>query len=112
MTVVIVALPTIAHDFKIDSSLGIWITFLPELISASLCAPIGRLADMYGCQRMFFCGCVCHIIAQVLCATAGSFEVLLAARAFTGLGDALSKVTGSTIILCAFSTEVSHSTCL
>jgi MFS family permease len=106
ITVVVVALPVIARDLGVDPSLGVWVTFIPMLVSAALCTPFGRIADIYGRKSLFFAGCTCHIAAQLVSANAPSFEVLLFARGLTGLGDALTKVTGSAIALSMFRAEV------
>jgi EmrB/QacA subfamily drug resistance transporter len=66
-----------------------WVLDSYNLIYASLLLTGGLLADLYGRRRIFMLGASVFTAASLICAFAPAASVLIAGRAFTGLGAAL-----------------------
>jgi EmrB/QacA subfamily drug resistance transporter len=84
-TIVATALPAIA------SSLGgvervSWVV-VGYLVAGTIAAPVyGQLRDVYGSRPMMFVALGIFLASSLLCATAGSIEMLAFARVLQGLG--------------------------
>ncbi|WP_280438893.1 MFS transporter [Nocardia cyriacigeorgica] len=77
------ALPSIAAHYQ--TTQGAWLLTSFLLVGAVTAPLIGKLADMYG-KRKALLGCVTVAAAgSLLSAVAGSYAVLIAGRALTGL---------------------------
>jgi EmrB/QacA subfamily drug resistance transporter len=97
-TVVNVALPHIGDD--LDAGIGAlqWVLTGYLLALASLILLGGSLGDRYGRRRVFVIGTVWFAAASLLCGSAPTIEVLVAARVLQGAGAAL-LTPGSLAIL-------------
>jgi MFS family permease len=84
-TIVATAMPTIVADlggFRLFS----WV-FAAYLLAQAVSVPLyGRLADLYGRKRVFFCGAGIFLLGTTLCGFARSMPVLVLFRAVQGLG--------------------------
>ena len=89
LTVVTVALPTIAHDLRADPSSTNWVTLGPMLVVALFTTPSGRAADSYGRKLVWMLGFGLALVGMLGSALAPTLPLLLVARLFTGLGNAL-----------------------
>jgi MFS family permease len=89
LTVVTVALPTIARDLGADPSSTNWVTLGPMLVVALFTTPSGRAADTYGRKRLWLLGFGLALLGMLGSAFAPTLPFLLLARLFTGLGNAL-----------------------
>ena len=58
----------------------------------------GSLADRYGRKPVLLVGLVLYVIFSIACALTTSFEMLLAARALTGVGAAATRVLSVSIV--------------
>lgn len=96
-TAVNVAFPAItgAFDLAIDDIR--WVVVSYVLTYASLLLIFGRLGDRVGHVRVFRAGLAVTVVAQLLCAWAGSFGVLLAARVLQGVGAAMVLSVGAAL---------------
>lgn len=84
-----VLLPTLTRYFSASVSDVQWVV-LAYLMSVTLTiVSAGRLADLFGQRRVLVNGFVIFLTASVLCATAPSLGVLIAARTVQGLGGAI-----------------------
>ncbi|WP_128437315.1 MFS transporter [Streptomyces cyaneus] len=83
-TVMNIAAPAVRADLGGSLSVIQWITVGYTLAFAVLLVVGGRLGDIYGRKRMFVIGAVGFTLASVLCAVAGSSEMLIAARFLQG----------------------------
>lgn len=83
-TVMNIAAPAVRADLGGSLSVIQWITVGYTLAFAVLLVVGGRLGDIYGRKRMFVVGAVGFTLASVLCAVAGSPELLIAARFLQG----------------------------
>jgi len=84
-----VAFPAIVAGFGIEVPAIQWVVICYVLTYGSLMLAVGRLGDIFGHARVFRIGLGVSAVALVLCATASSFGVLLAARVAQGIGAAL-----------------------
>ena len=84
-TVLIPALPDIAHRMHAGPTAVAW-TLTAYLLTASVGAPVvGRLGDLYGPRRVMRITLLLYAAGSVVCVLAGSIEVLVAGRALQGL---------------------------
>ncbi|MYY80062.1 MULTISPECIES: MFS transporter [unclassified Streptomyces] len=83
-TVVNIALPTLQRDLGISDGDRQWVITGYTLAFGSLLLLGGRIADYTGRKRAFLIGLLGFAAASALGGAAGSFEMLLAARALQG----------------------------
>jgi EmrB/QacA subfamily drug resistance transporter len=104
-TVVNVALHTIGED--LDASLAElqWVTNGYLLSLASFILLGGSLGDRFGRRRIFVVGTIWFAAASLLCGTAPTPEVLIAARVLQGVGAALLTPGSLAMIQGAFVRE-------
>ncbi|MEU0468798.1 MFS transporter [Amycolatopsis sp. NPDC006131] len=88
VTVLSVALPTLAVDLEASTSELQWFSNAYTLVLAAGLLPAGLLGDKFGTKRFLLGGLAVFGLASVACAYAGSAGMLIAARAFLGLGAA------------------------
>ncbi|MFD4250464.1 DHA2 family efflux MFS transporter permease subunit [Amycolatopsis thermoflava] len=88
VTVLSVALPTLAVDLDASTSELQWFSNAYTLVLAAGLLPAGLLGDKFGTKRFLLGGLAVFGLASVACAYAGSAGMLIAARAFLGLGAA------------------------
>ncbi|MDA8079990.1 MAG: MFS transporter [Actinomycetota bacterium] len=99
-TVLNVALPTLVRDLHATTTELQWIVDSYVIVYAGLLLTIGSVADRIGRKRVFQTGLAVFAIGSTWAAFSGSSDVLIAARAFMGLGGAgmmpstLSIITG------------------
>jgi EmrB/QacA subfamily drug resistance transporter len=86
-------LPTIEAALHTDQSTVTWV-LTAYLLSASVFTPIiGRVGDKVGKERMLVVALVALAIGSLLAAVAPSIGVLIAARAFQGVGGGVLPLT-------------------
>lgn len=85
-TVVNVALPTLATDFKSNLQSLQWVLTGYMLAQAAVIPLAGWLSDRFGAKRVFLKSVALFTIGSVLCATAQSSTMLIAFRVLQGLG--------------------------
>ncbi|NED90859.1 MFS transporter, partial [Streptomyces sp. SID11233] len=88
-TIVNIALPTAQLDLGFSDADRQWVVTAYSLAFGSLLLLGGRVADLFGRKNAFLIGLVGFALASVLGGAAGSFEVLIVARAVQGLFGAL-----------------------
>ena len=97
VSALIVALPTIGHEFSADApSLG-WVTNIFFIAAAVFLVPFGRIADMRGVKKLFTIGIAVYVISALLCIFAPDIRFLIAARFVTGIGAGM--IFGTSIAL-------------
>src|SRR5262245_66460064 len=80
ITVLTLAIPTIAEDFGVDEAGLAWLITLPVLASAVALPVLGKLGDLHGHRRVFVAGLGIAVFTTAPTATAGSPAALLAWR--------------------------------
>jgi len=93
----IVALPTIGHEFLSNPGLLGWVTNIFFIASAIFLVPFGRVGDRYGVKKLFTVGMAVYFVSALLCAIAPDIPYLIAARFLTGIGAGM--IFGTSIAL-------------
>jgi MFS family permease len=78
--------------FDISATQLATFTMLQLLVYAGMQIPVGLLVDRFGSRSVLLVGLVLMTLAQGLFAFAHSFSVALVARAFVGVGDAMTFI--------------------
>ena len=88
LTVLSLALPTIAGTMHASTADLQWITDSYSLVIAALILPAGLLGDRYGRKKVLLAALVVFAASSVWCAYSASVGELIAARAALGIGAA------------------------
>ncbi|QMV44539.1 DHA2 family efflux MFS transporter permease subunit [Cohnella cholangitidis] len=88
LTILNVALPTLASDLDASTSSLQWIVDSYNLVLAAILLPAGMLGDRYGRKKFLLAALVLFGLASAGCALADSSEMLIVMRCFLGLGAA------------------------
>jgi EmrB/QacA subfamily drug resistance transporter len=102
-SIVNISLPSIARTFH--SSVGgamEWVIIAYLATIAATLLTFGRLSDMVGRKPVWLAGLALFTIGSGICGVANSLPLLIAARAFQGLGGALLVSTSLAIITDSF----------
>ena len=95
-----IVLPSIQADLNLSGKSIMWIINSYSLFLSSLLLVGGSLGDLYGRKKIFIIGIVIFSVSSLLCGISPGAELLIAARAFQGIGGAL-MVPGSLAIISA-----------
>lgn len=93
-----VALPTIAHDLKVDSAAAVSVVTVYQLILVMLLLPFSGLGDRIGLKRLYQIGQLVFTAATLLCFFAHSLPFLLIVRAIQAAGAAAALSVSSALI--------------
>jgi len=85
-TAVMTALPAMKSSLDLDVDTTQWVVGLYMLGAATSLAALGHFADMFGLVRIFFVGLAAFAIGAVANALADDAVLVLAGRAFQGIG--------------------------
>jgi EmrB/QacA subfamily drug resistance transporter len=99
-TVVNVALPALQADLHATANSLQWVVESYALFLASLLLLGGSAGDLYGRRKCFVFGVLVFAVGSMCCGFAPSIGILIAARAFQGVGAAF-LVPGSLAIITA-----------
>ena len=102
-TIVNVALPSIQRGLHFSPTSLQWIVNGYTLMFGGFLLLGGRLSDLLGRQRLFIAGVIVFTIASLVNGIAQSADVLIAGRAFQGLGGALVSPAALSIVTTTFS---------
>ncbi|MFA1822624.1 MFS transporter [Virgibacillus oceani] len=97
MTVLFLAMPSIAADLAPSSSQMLWIIHIGELLTVGFVLTMGRLGDKIGRRRLLLFGVSVYGLANLIAAFSTSAWMLIATRAL--LGVAAATVMPSTMSL-------------
>ncbi|WP_405869705.1 MFS transporter [Streptomyces sp. NBC_00005] len=89
MTILNVALPTMAGDLGATTGEQQWMADAYVVVFAALMLPAGLLGDRFGRRRMLIAGLGIFLVGSLAGALAGNVDWVIAARAFMGIGGAL-----------------------
>lgn len=89
ITILNVALPTIATELEVGTGALQWIVNAYVLVFAGLLLPLGALGDRYGRKRLMLIGLAVFAVASLAAAWAGSAGLVIGARAAMGIGAAI-----------------------
>jgi len=105
LTVLNLALPTIATDLHASTGDLQWISDAYSLVLAAAMLPAGLLGDRLGRKRVLLVALVLFGASSAACAYAGSVGELIAARAVLGIGAAAIFPLSLSVIPVLFSPE-------
>ena len=97
VSALIVALPTIGHEFSADVQGLSLLTNIFFVAAAVFLVPIGKIADTFGVKKVFTLGIIVYFISAFLCITAPDIRFLTIARCITGIGAGM--IFGTSIAL-------------
>src|SRR5215207_1998565 len=101
-TVVNIALPSAQADLGFTDGQRQWIITAYSLAFGSLLLLGGRLSDLMGRKRTFIIGLIGFALASAFGGAAGTFELLVAARAMQGAFGALLAPTALAVLTTTF----------
>ncbi|HYY17633.1 MAG TPA: MFS transporter [Streptosporangiaceae bacterium] len=105
LTVLNLALPTIANDLHASSSDLQWFNDAYSLVLAAVVLPAGLLGDRLGRKKVLMTSLAVFGVSSLACAYAGGSGELIAARAVLGLGAAAIMPLALAIIPVLFAPE-------
>jgi len=105
MTVLNLALPTLATDLHATNTQLQWFANAYNLVLAAALLPAGMLGDRYGRKKMLLISLLLFGVASIGCAYANSTEALIAWRAVLGLGAAFMMPLSLSLLPVLFSKE-------
>lgn len=88
-TVVNVALPSIAESFGIGAGDTSWVITVYYLMMAGLILVFGRICDKGAIKKILITGMVIFTLGSLFCGLSPTLTILLASRAFQGVGAAM-----------------------
>jgi MFS family permease len=88
LTVLNLALPTLARDLRASTGDLQWFASAYSLVLAEALLPAGLLGNRFGRKKVLLIALAMFGASSAACAYAGSSGALIAARAFPGLGTA------------------------
>jgi MFS family permease len=98
VTVLTLAIPTIAEDFGASEASLAWVITLPVLASALALPVLGKLGDLYGHRKVFVIGFGIAVVSTCLTATAGSPALLIAWRTLSQVAGASTMPSSLALI--------------
>ena len=102
ISIVNVALPTIQRDLGFSTTDLQWVINAYTITFAGFLMLSGRVADLFGQRRTFVTGLTLFGLASLAGGTAGTQELLVAARALQGLGGAIMAAASLAIITSSY----------
>lgn len=98
VTIVNVALPSMATDLHASFSSLQWVMDGYALALAALLMAAGSLADLFGHRRLYALGLTVFALASLACALAPNATALVSARAVQGVGGAAMFATSAALV--------------
>jgi DHA2 family multidrug resistance protein-like MFS transporter len=93
-----VALPTLAHDLRVDGSAAVLVVTIYQLVLVMTLLPFAALGDRIGHRRLYQLGQIVFTIATSLCFFAKSLPFLLVVRAAQAIGAAAALSVTSALV--------------
>lgn len=98
MSVLFLAMPTIAADLLPSGTQQLWVLHIGDIAGASLVLTAGRLVDRFGPRRLLIVGLLGYGLASSAAAFAPTIEVLIGARMLLG-ASAVTMAPASAALL-------------
>ncbi|MFC4499859.1 MULTISPECIES: MFS transporter [Streptomyces] len=105
MTILNVALPTMAAELGATTGQQQWMADAYVVVFAALMLPAGLLGDRFGRRRILIVGLGIFLVGSLAGALAGNVEWVVAARAFMGVGGALVTPLALSVLPSLFGSE-------
>ncbi|MEW6068782.1 MAG: MFS transporter [Nitrospirota bacterium] len=97
-----IALPSIGKELSMDAILLSWVSISFILTAAMFLVPVGRIADIYGRNKIFKCGILVYTVFSLFSAISNSAFALISFRLLQGVGGAMIFGTGIAILTSVF----------
>jgi EmrB/QacA subfamily drug resistance transporter len=101
-SIVSIALPQIAQDFRVSLVQISWVMLIYLLMNVSLLLTSGRLGDLLAPGKLFLLGLVVFTGASALCGLSPGLAWMVGARALQGLGASLMLGVAPKLIALTF----------
>ncbi len=102
-SIVNISLPSIARFFGVPLSGPVeWVVIAYLVATAAVLLSAGRMADMIGRKPVWMAGLIIFTLGSAICGLSPTLGVLVAARAFQGLGGALLMAISPAMLTSAF----------
>src|SRR6476661_7922178 len=102
VSIVNVALPSIADDLGFSETSLAWVVNAYLLTFGGFLLLGGRLGDLYGHRRLFIGGITLFTLASLACGLSTTQGMLVGARAVQGLGGAVVSAVALSLIMVLF----------
>src|SRR5215212_718911 len=102
VSIVNVALPSIARDLHFSQSNLQWVITAYAIAFGGFLLLGGRAADLLGRRKVFIVGVALFTLASLVCGLAQSEGMLIASRAVQGLGGAIISPAALSIVMTSF----------
>lgn len=102
MGMVFIALTQIADTFNVTLRNASWVVIAQGLTISAFMMPMGRMADIIGRKKVHLIGLVLFASGSVFTSLAPTFGLLIAARVFTAIGNAMGQSVGTAMVLSVF----------
>ncbi|MEW1866223.1 MFS transporter [Streptomyces sp. NPDC088194] len=102
VTIVNVALPSMASDLHASFTSLQWVMDMYALALAALLLAAGSLADLFGHRKLYAIGLVVFAIASLGCALAPNAAVLITWRGVQGVGGAAMFATSAALVAATY----------
>ena len=97
-----VALPTIAQQLGVSSADSIWVVNAFQLVIMMTLLPFSTLGELYSYKKVYLGGVAVFTVASVFCTLSHSRPMLIASRAFQGLGASMMMSVNTSIAKLVF----------
>lgn len=98
MSVLFLAMPTIAADLLPSGTQQLWVLHIGDIAGASLVLTAGRLVDRFGPRRLLILGLIGYAVASSLAAFAPTVELLILARMLLGASAVTVAPAGAALL--------------
>ena len=102
MSMVFVALSSIADDFGVTLREVSWVVIAQALTISALMMPMGRLADIVGRKRIHLFGLLVYCGGALTIVFAPTFGALIIARVVMATGNAMGQSVGTAMVVSVF----------
>lgn len=93
-----IAIPAISVDLRSAAATTVWVVNAYQLAMGVCILPLAALGDRWGYRRVHLSGVVIFVAGSMACAMSPSIGLLIAARAFQGVGGACLAVVGPALL--------------
>jgi len=98
MSALNIALPSIQKEFSADAVLLSWVATSYILATAIFLVPIGKIADIYGRNKIYKWGFIIFTFVSFGIGFVPSIELLIFMRVLQGIGGAMIMTTGMALL--------------
>ena len=93
-----VALPTISQELGVSSADSIWVVNAFQLVIMMALLSFSSLGELFSYKRVYVSGVVLFTVGSLFCAMSHTLPLLIASRAFQGIGAAMMMSVNTTLV--------------